>query len=116
MTFAINVPRAWRFRDRKRGARVLSPGVYYVPEQLEERYALLAIDQGMAVRMSPPATLPKTLPPMPMPVAPVDPVELTIEPPAPIEPSPTASKPRRRRGRRRKGPAPENKLFDVAAN
>lgn len=107
MTFAINILRAWPFRHRKRGAQVLSPGVYYVPDQLEERYALLAIDQGMAVRMSPPATLPRAAPP----VAPPEPIE-----PAVVVDCPTAPEPPRRRGRRRKGAAPENKLFDAAEN
>ena len=108
MTFAINILRAWPFRHRKRGAQVLSPGVYYVPDQIEERYALLAIDQGMAVRMNPPAT-PRVE------VAP-PPVE-EIVPTAPVQPEPPVSaKPPRKRGRRRKGAAPENKLFDVAAN
>lgn len=106
MKFAITILRAWRFRHRTKGAQELPPGVYYVPDQLEERYALLAIDQGMARRMSPPATVPA--------------VAAAVAPPPPIEPPavdpPTAPEPPRKRGRRRKGAAPENKLFDVAAN
>lgn len=104
MPFAINILRAFRFRHRSRGAQELPAGVYYVPDQLEERYALLAIDQGMAVRMAPPATGPVKEP------APAEPEPiLTPEPPAP-------AKPPRKRGRRRKGASPENKLFDVAEN
>lgn len=106
MTFAINILRAFRFRHRSRGAQELPAGVYYVPDQLEERYALLAIDQGVAVRMAPPATVavkePEAAPP----------VEPEVKPAI----QPTAAKPARKRGRRRKGASPENKLFDVAEN
>ena len=106
MPFAINIPRPFRFRHRSRGAQELPAGVYYVPEQLEERYALLAIDQGMAVRMAPPAT-----------VAVKEPEPAPVEPaPAPTPEPPTAAKLPRKRGRRRKGVSPENKLFDVAEN
>ena len=108
MPFAINIPRPFRFRHRSRGALEIPAGVYYVPEQLEERYALLAIDQGMAVRLAPPATVVVNEPePEPAPVEPE---------PAPTPEPPTAAKPPRKRGRRRKGASPENKLFDVAEN
>lgn len=100
MKFAINILRAWRFRHRTKGAQELPPGVYYVPDQVEERYALLAIDQGMARRMSPPATVPAVVPP----VAPADPIPAAV-----VEDPPTAPEPPRKRGRRRKGAAPENK-------
>ena len=108
MPFAINILRAFRFRHRSRGAQELPAGVYYVPDQLEERYALLAIDQGMAVRMAPPATV-AVKEPEPEPSA-VDPE------PVPTPEPPLATKPARKRSRRRKGAPPENKLFDVAEN
>lgn len=106
MTFTINILRAWRFRHRKHGAQVLSPGVYYVPDQIEERYALLAIDQGMAVRMNPPV-----IPPVEAPQA-VREIVLPVNAQSDYAPA----KAPRKRGRPRKHQAPENKLLHVAEN
>lgn len=92
MSYRIVTTKPWRYRDPKRGVRVLEPGVYDVPKDLPERIGQLCVDQGMARKLTPPATPREE-----------DRAKLVKGIVAP-----------RKRGRPRKTPAPENKALHVA--
>lgn len=57
MTYSIQFPADWRYRDRKRGFRTVAAGVYAVPHELKEAVAAMALDARAARRIgnAPPA-------------------------------------------------------------
>lgn len=91
MDYQIQTERPWRYRHPKNGFSVLDPGVYNVPHDLPANLAELALAQGVARKMTPPAA------------------------PAPVKPVETIAEGPRKRGRR-KGKAPENKALDAPEN
>lgn len=48
MDYQIAVNTVWRYRDKKRGAQELRPGVYRVPEDITDELATKAKEQGVA--------------------------------------------------------------------
>ena len=45
----LEVLRDWRYRDRARGSRMLSKGLYKIPDEISEKVATLAVEQGVVV-------------------------------------------------------------------
>jgi hypothetical protein len=107
MTYQIRTHREWRYRHPKKGISVLPPGLHNVPADLPEAVAELAVLQGMAQKLAPPASpvreFVSRLPDEGSSRVNERATELVKE----------IAKPRKR-GRPRKGPAPENKALHVA--
>lgn len=51
MKLEIEVRKPWPYRHPKRGRQVLEPGHYIAPDQIDEKVARRAIDEGMARRI-----------------------------------------------------------------